>query len=108
MSTGPVTLTPATPNSISPTELVNSACARLHAPRRSCEYHDAATKENNMLRTSILAVVLALALVRFADAQTWSPPADSERCPSKWGADDQRGSGNHMGPASVVKAARLI
>ncbi|HXS79319.1 MAG TPA: cyclase family protein [Gammaproteobacteria bacterium] len=61
-----------------------------------------------MLRTSILAIGLALALIRGADAQTWRPPLDSERCPSKWGADDQRGSGNHMGPASVLNAARLI
>ena len=46
-----------------------------------------------MLRTSILAMGFALALVRFADAQTWQPPPDGERCPSKWGADDQRGCG---------------
>ena len=43
-----------------------------------------------------------------ASAQTWQPPADSQRCPSKWGAEDQRGSGNHMNPASVLRAARLI
>jgi len=61
-----------------------------------------------MLRTSVLAFGLALTFTRYADAQTWRPPPDSERCPSKWGADDQRGSGNHMGSASVLKAARLI
>jgi kynurenine formamidase len=61
-----------------------------------------------MLRITTVALSLALALVRGADAQTWRPPPDSERCPSKWGADDQRGSGNHMGPQSVLKAARLI
>ena len=43
-----------------------------------------------------------------ASAQTWQPPADNQRCPSKWGAADQRGSGNHMKPESVLKAARLI
>lgn len=43
-----------------------------------------------------------------ASAQTWQPPADTERCPSKWGAEDQRGSGNHMTPAAVLRAARLI
>ena len=43
-----------------------------------------------------------------ASAQTWKPPADTERCPSKWGAGDQRGSANHMKPATVLKAARLI
>jgi kynurenine formamidase len=61
-----------------------------------------------MLRIPLVASSLALALIRGADAQTWRPPPDSERCPSKWGADDQRGSGNHMGPESVLKAARLI
>jgi kynurenine formamidase len=43
-----------------------------------------------------------------ASAQTWKPPADNQRCPSKWGAGDQRGSANHMKPATVLKAARLI
>jgi kynurenine formamidase len=41
-------------------------------------------------------------------AQTWRPPADGERCPSKWGATDQRGAANHMKPETVLKAARLI
>lgn len=43
-----------------------------------------------------------------ASAQTWQPPADTQRCPSKWGAGDQRGSGNHMRPETVLGAARLI
>src|SRR5262245_16958219 len=43
-----------------------------------------------------------------AGAQTWKPPAESERCPSKWGAGDERGSANHMKPASVLKAAQLM
>jgi len=55
---------------------------------------------------SLLFAVLALSGV--ASAQTWQPPADNQRCPSKWGAGDQRGSGNHMKPESVLKAARLI
>jgi kynurenine formamidase len=41
-------------------------------------------------------------------AQTWRPPADGQRCPSKWGAGDERGAGNHMTPATVLRAARLI
>jgi len=41
-------------------------------------------------------------------AQSWQPPADAQRCPSKWGAGDQRGSGNHMKPETVLRAARLI
>ena len=52
------------------------------------------------------------ALIAFAcagaQAQSWMPPPESQRCPSKWGAGDERGSANHMKPASVLKAAKLI
>jgi hypothetical protein len=53
-------------------------------------------------------VGLLLAGAASAAAQTWQPPPDSQRCPSKWGATDQRGSGNHMTPEAVLRAARLI
>lgn len=43
-----------------------------------------------------------------AQAPSWSPPADSARCPSKWGAGDERGAGNHMKPATVLNAVKLI
>jgi cyanophycinase len=43
-----------------------------------------------------------------APAQTWQPPSDAQRCPSKWGAGDERGSGNHMKPESVLRAVRLM
>jgi kynurenine formamidase len=43
-----------------------------------------------------------------AAAQSWSPPTDAERCPSRWGAGDERGSANHMNPETVLRAARLI
>ena len=57
--------------------------------------------------TSLLAVWLA-ACAAVANAQSWQPPSDSQRCPSKWGADDQRGSGNLMKPETVLRATRLI
>ena len=38
----------------------------------------------------------------------WSAPTEAQRCPSKWGAADQRGSGNHMKPETVLRATRLI
>ena len=41
-------------------------------------------------------------------AQSWQPPAESRRCPSKWGAGDQRGAANQMKPDTVLRAARLI
>jgi len=55
----------------------------------------------------ILAVVLRLTS-NVADAQTWRPPAENQRCPSKWGAGAERGSANHMKAESVLKATRLI
>ena len=56
-----------------------------------------------------LPLVLGLALCADrAAAQSWRPPADNQRCPSKWGAADERGSGNHMKPETVLRAARLI
>jgi len=59
-----------------------------------------------------VAVTLALGILcgpaGSASAQSWQPPPDSQRCPSKWGAGDERGSGNHMKPETVLRAARLI
>ncbi|OGA42909.1 MAG: hypothetical protein A3G25_18600 [Betaproteobacteria bacterium RIFCSPLOWO2_12_FULL_63_13] len=58
-------------------------------------------------------IVIAVAAVLGAgsgtvEAQSWQPPADGQRCPSKWGAGDERGSANHMKPEAVLRAARLI
>lgn len=52
----------------------------------------------------LLSSLCALGLA----AQSWQPPADRDRCPSKWGPGDQRGSGNLMKPATVLRAAKLI
>src|SRR5262245_12544720 len=41
-------------------------------------------------------------------AQTWQMPPDNQRCPSKWGAGDQRGAGNMMKPEAVLRASKLI
>lgn len=43
-----------------------------------------------------------------AHAQSWRPPTDEERCPSRWGADDERGAANLMLPEVVLRAAQLI
>jgi len=58
-------------------------------------------------------IVIAVAAVlgtasATVQAQSWQPPADDQRCPSKWGPGDQRGAGNHMKPETVLRAARLI
>jgi len=55
-----------------------------------------------------LALALVVVLDSSAHAQSWRPPADSQRCPSKWGAGDQRGAANHMKPATVMRAVQLI
>ena len=41
-------------------------------------------------------------------AQSWSLPSPEERCPSKWGRGDERGSANLMGPETVLRASQLI
>jgi kynurenine formamidase len=53
-------------------------------------------------------ILLCLLNAGIAAAQSWQPPTAAERCPSKWGAADQRGAANHMTPATVMRAARLI
>src|SRR5882672_5512454 len=61
-----------------------------------------------MRRLALIVFALITFTASIASAQTWQPPADSQRCPSKWGAGDQRGSGNHMKPETVLRATRLI
>lgn len=57
--------------------------------------------------SGMFAAVLML-VSTIAGAQTWKPPAEHERCPSKWGAGDERGAANHMKPATVLTAVQLI
>ena len=38
----------------------------------------------------------------------WAPPASAQRCPSKWGPNDRRGSMNLMTPERAKKAAAMI
>ncbi len=55
----------------------------------------------------LLATTISVSVLT-AQAQSWQPPEDAQRCPSKWGAGDQRGSGNHMKPETVLRAVKLI
>jgi kynurenine formamidase len=57
--------------------------------------------------TALVSIGLLLTSVPVF-AQSWTPPTDAQRCPSKWGAADQRGAGNHMKPETVLRATRLI
>jgi len=67
-----------------------------------------------MKRSGSIAGSIVVAATLFATASaiaqtpSWTPPPDSARCPSKWGAGDERGSGNLMGPKSVLNAAKFI
>ena len=61
-----------------------------------------------MYTMTMTLVALLLGVETMAYAQTWQPPSDSQRCPSKWGAGDQRGSGNHMSRETVLRATKLI
>ncbi|HEX2117106.1 MAG TPA: cyclase family protein [Alphaproteobacteria bacterium] len=55
------------------------------------------------------ACAIALGTCAAAQAQpSWTPPAENARCPSKWGAGDERGSANLMKPETVLNATKLI
>ena len=60
------------------------------------------------MRFITLSFLTFIASFSVANAQSWSPPPEADRCPSTWGAGDERGSANHMGPATVMRAASLI
>jgi len=51
----------------------------------------------------------ALGLASFSVlAQSWTVPSPAQRCPSKWGANDERGSMNHQNTKAVMAAKNLI
>ena len=62
----------------------------------------------SMITLGLATAVAASAVAVAQQPPSWSPPAEKDRCPSKWGAGDERGSGNHQKPAALVKAAGLI
>jgi kynurenine formamidase len=62
---------------------------------------------SHALLIALLATLLA-GTSALAQTPSWTPPPDSARCPSKWGAGDERGAGNHMKPQSVLNATKLI
>jgi kynurenine formamidase len=72
-----------------------------------------------MLRAAAAAMIAAVLIVSCfhslhaqtqppSQSQSWQMPPDTQRCPSRWGAEDQRGSGNWMKPETVLRAAKLI
>lgn len=61
-----------------------------------------------MITFLLLMLLMTAATSDHAHAQSWQAPTDAQRCPSKWGAADQRGAGNHMKADTVLRATRLI
>jgi kynurenine formamidase len=62
-----------------------------------------------MLRSlAIAGAAWLVAGAAFAQSPSWSPPPENQRCPSKWGASDERGSANHIKPALVANAMKLV
>ena len=57
---------------------------------------------------AVLGATLMAGTAALAQAPSWTPPPESARCPSKWGAGDERGSANHMKPQAVLNAVKLI
>ena len=69
--------------------------------------------ERIFLSAALSAVLLVPATAQAqapaaAQSPTWTMPAESARCPSKWGAGDERGAGNLMKPQLVLNAIKLI
>jgi hypothetical protein len=69
--------------------------------------------ERIFLSAALSAVLLVPATAQAqapaaAQSPTWTMPAESARCPSKWGAGDERGAGNLMKPQLVLDAIKLI
>ena len=58
----------------------------------------------------VLALAISAALLAPVSAmgQAWSPAPPEKRCPSRWGAADERGAVNHQKPDTVLNAVRLI
>jgi Putative cyclase len=79
-------------------------------PARRARMMPAEKNRGRTIMRLFLTVSALLAATVAAAAQTpsWLPPPDNARCPSKWGAGDERGAANHMKPQTVLNAAKLI
>lgn len=61
-----------------------------------------------MTRTLAFVSLVLAAAAAFAQQPTWTVPEPSARCPSRWGAGDEKGAMNLMTPPLVQNAAKLI
>jgi kynurenine formamidase len=60
------------------------------------------------MRKTVAVACLLFGVPLTLSAQSWKPPADAQRCPSRWGPGDEGGSMNHQKPAAVLAATHLI
>jgi kynurenine formamidase len=60
------------------------------------------------LSRPVSACIFLAASAAFAQQPTWTVPEPSARCPSRWGAGDEKGAMNLMTPPLVQNAAKLI
>src|SRR5260370_14228485 len=77
-----------------------------HQPERPRE--EAMKRTGHIAGAIICAAAVLAATSAIAQTPNWTVPLDGARCPSKWGAADERGAGNLMGPKSVLNAVKLI
>jgi len=60
----------------------------------------------------LLSICLAAGVIGWAgqsaSAQGWMPPPPDKRCPTVWGADDERGAANLQTPETVLRASKVI
>ena len=61
-----------------------------------------------MLAAALGGSLLFAATAAVAQTPSWSPPPESQRCPSRWGPNDERGSMNRQNAAAVMNATKLI
>ena len=57
---------------------------------------------------AVVSAMLVVSTAALAQTPSWTPPPENQRCPSKWGAGDERGAGNHMKPQTVLNAVKMI
>jgi hypothetical protein len=82
--------------------------AVLLAPARSTTGGKSMKPAAHIAGSIIVAASLFAVTSAVAQAPTWTVPPDSARCPSKWGAGDERGAANQIGAKTVLNAAKLI
>src|SRR5260221_12669019 len=79
---------------------------QAHAAHQS---EDLGLSRGGLMQTAARAAAAALFAVPLIAAAQWNVPPESQRCPSKWGPGDEKGSGNHTkNPKNIPPRAHVI